>query len=75
MTNLTTQTMTHRDLLLMINDAEEPNFNPFSVAKEMMLALRHGTITSNNYDNLAKELEYQCKRNNVDTKNEIASLF
>jgi hypothetical protein len=75
MTNLTTKTMTHRDLLLMINDANEPNFNPFTVAKQMMLALKCGTITNNQYDNLSKELDYECKRNNVDTKNEIASLF
>ena len=74
MTNLTT-TLKHRDLLLMINDVDEPNFNVFSVAKEMMQALKFRTITSEQYDSLCMELEYQCGKHNVSTENEFCSLF
>jgi hypothetical protein len=76
MTNtITTTALTHRNLLLMINEADEVTFNPFKAAKEIMLSLKHDVITFKQYDDLCKQLEYECKRNRVETQNEFVSLF
>ena len=72
---ITTTALTHRNLLLMINEADEVNFNPFSVAKQIMQSLKHNVITSKQYDDLCKQLDYECKRNGVKTENEFVSLF
>lgn len=63
MTNLTNNAMSHRDLLLMINDVDEPNFNVFSVAKEMMNSLKHKAISSKNYPENNPDLCQNCGRN------------
>lgn len=74
-TTNTETTLTHRNLLLMISEADEFNFNPFLVAKKMMLSLKHNVITFKQYDDLCKQLDYECKRNKVETNNEFVSLF
>lgn len=73
-TNTKTE-LTHRNILLMISEADEVDFNPFSVAKKMMLSLKHNVITSKQFDDLCKQLEYECKRNKVETSNQFVSLL
>ena len=65
---------TYRELILDISEIDE-NSNAFAIALKMAKALNKGEITSTQYESLSKQLFYECKRNNVNTSNEICSLF
>lgn len=64
----------HRNLILEISEINEET-NVFSIAKNMMFALRNNEITSRQYDLLAGELQLECLRQKLSTSNEICSLF
>ena len=68
-----TQT-SHRNLILEISEIDE-NTNVFSIAKNMMIALRNGEITNRQFDLLSGELQLECLRQKISTSNEICSLF
>ena len=49
--------------------------NVFGYAYRLCISLRLHTITIDQYDGLCKELDAYCRRENIKTSNEIASLF
>jgi hypothetical protein len=64
----------HRNLILEISEINEET-NVFTIAKNMMKALRNNEITSRQYDLLAGELQLECLRQKLPTSNLICSLF
>jgi hypothetical protein len=71
---MTTTITTHRELILQISEINETK-NAFKIALNLMLALKNNEITSNEYDLLCGELFYKCNKYNIETCNEICSLF
>lgn len=65
---------TLRNLMLEISEIDETR-NPFKVAYNIMIALKYGEITSDQYTLLTGELQFNCIRYGIETKNEICSLF
>jgi hypothetical protein len=65
---------TLRNLILDISEIDETQ-NPFAIALKMANALRNNEITSEQYDLLSGNLFLNCKRYNIETSNEICSLF
>lgn len=63
-----------RELMLQIADMDE-NTNPFLVAASLMQALRYETITASQYEMLVNDFQRECKIYNLETRNEICSLF
>jgi hypothetical protein len=63
-----------RELMLQIADMDE-NSNPFLVAASLMQALRYETITASQYEMLVNDFQRECKIYNLETRNEICSLF
>jgi hypothetical protein len=63
-----------RELMLQIADMDE-NSNPFLVAGSLMQALRYETITASQYEMLVNDFQRECKIYNLETRNEICSLF
>lgn len=64
----------HREILLDISEIEESR-NPFAIAFKMMKGLSEGKLKSSEYENLSKELEHECKKNDILTENKVCSLF
>jgi hypothetical protein len=64
----------HRNLILEISEINEET-NVFTIAKNMMKALRNNEITSRQYDLLAGELQLECLRQKLSTSSSICSLF
>jgi len=63
-----------RDALLEMYEIGE-SINVFGYAYRLCISLRLETITMDQYDGLAKELQAYCIRENIETSNEVASLF
>ena len=64
----------HRDALLEMCEVGE-SINAFGYAYRLCISLRLNTITSEQFDSLSKELEFYCTKFNIETSNEICSLF
>jgi hypothetical protein len=47
----------------------------FQFALYLMYSLKFQTITNTQYDLIAGDLYLYCAKNNIETKNEIVSLF
>jgi hypothetical protein len=69
------QTFTFTEIADNINKIQDENANAFTIAGQMMRSLKHQTITSAEFSRLSDLLELKCKKHNVETENEIASLF
>ena len=63
-----------KELLLQIAEIET-TIDAFKVAYNMMIALRDDQISSKRYELLSNELFITCKDGNIETKNELISLF
>ena len=63
-----------RDAILEMYEIGE-SINVFGYAYRLCISLRLDTITMDQYDGLCKELDTYCRRENIETSNEIASLF
>ena len=63
-----------RDAILEMYEIGE-SINVFGYAYRLCISLRLDTITMDQYDGLCKELDAYCRRENIETSNEIASLF
>jgi hypothetical protein len=64
----------HRDALLEMYEVGE-SINAFGYALRLCLSLRHKTITMEQFDSLVNEFQWYCQEFNIQTSNEIASLF
>lgn len=65
---------TVRELMLQIAEIDE-NSNPFSIARNLMQALGNDEITASQYEMLVNDFQRECKYYNLETRNEICSLF
>lgn len=65
---------THRDFILEISEIDETR-NPFEIALKLANALRVRSITFDQFQNLWKELKFECQRNGISAKNDVCSLF
>ena len=63
-----------RDALLEIEEVGE-SINAFGYAHRLCISLRLETISQKQFDGICKELKFHCEKNNIETSNEIASLF
>lgn len=63
-----------RELMLQIADIDE-NSNPFSIARNLMQALKNDQITASQYEMLVNDFQRECKYYKLQTRNEICSLF
>lgn len=63
-----------RDAILEMYEIGD-TINVFGYAYRLCISLRLHTITIDQYDGLCKELDAYCRRENIETSNEIASLF
>jgi hypothetical protein len=63
-----------RDAILEMYEVGE-SINSFEYAYRLCISLRLNTITIEQFDSLSKELEIYCERFNIQTSNEICSLF
>lgn len=63
-----------RDALLEIEEVGE-SINAFGYAHRLCISLRLETLSFDQFNGLCKELQFHCKMNNIETSNEIASLF
>lgn len=70
----TENTLTKRELMLLLPEVGE-TINPFGYAHKLCASLRAGVITFEQFDMLCGDLQLHCEANNIETKNEIASLF
>lgn len=70
----TTKNSILRNLIFDISEIDETR-NPFSIALNMAIALRNNEITSEEYTLLLCDLFLNCKRYNIETSNEICSLY
>lgn len=68
------QNSTLRNLMLDISEIDETR-NPFEIALKLVKALNNNEITSTQYDLLCGNLQINCERYKISTKNEICSLF
>jgi hypothetical protein len=64
----------HRDAILEMYEVGE-SINAFGYAYRLCISLRLNTITIKQFDSLSKELEFYCEKLNIETSNEICSLF
>ena len=64
----------HRDALLEMYEVGE-SINAFGYAYRLCISLRLGTISFEQFDSLVKEFQWYCQQFNIQTENEIASLF
>jgi len=64
----------HRNFILEISEIDE-NTNVFAIAYNMMKALKNDEKTNRQFDFLCGELQLECLRLNIQTSNEICSLF
>jgi hypothetical protein len=53
----------------------ESTADAFAYALKMMRSLKQGCISNEQYDLLAGSLQLHCQREDIRTKNELASLF
>jgi hypothetical protein len=63
-----------RELMLQIADMDQ-NSNPFLIAGNLMQALRYDQISASQYEMLVNDFQRECKYYNLETRNEICSLF
>jgi hypothetical protein len=64
----------HRDAILEMYEVGE-SISAFGYAYRLCISLRLNTITIKQFDSLSKELEIYCEKLNIETSNEICSLF
>ncbi|MCH7396576.1 hypothetical protein MM236_01190 [Belliella sp. DSM 107340] len=49
--------------------------NIFNYGLKLMYALKYNYVTSGEYDDISKKLQRYCKLEEIETSNEIVSLF
>jgi hypothetical protein len=74
MSNTKSKNQTLRNLLLDLYEVGE-SINAFQYAYDMMIALKNDEITPREYELLSGSFYLHCKRNQIETSNEICSLF
>lgn len=67
-------TSTLRELMFQISEIDETK-NPFRIALNMTIALKNNQISNEQFELLAGDLFKACKIYNIETSNEICSLF
>ena len=72
-TNMT-NTNTLRELMLDLCEVGE-TMNAYGYALKMMKALSNKEITSEQFNLLSGSLQIHCRREKIETSNEICSLF
>jgi hypothetical protein len=63
-----------RDAILEMYEVGE-SINSFEYAYRLFISLRLNAITIEQFDSLSQQLKFYCKKFNIQTSNEICSLF
>jgi hypothetical protein len=63
-----------RDAILEMYEIGE-SINAFGYTSRLMSSLYEGTITIEQWQSLSQQLKFYCEKFNIETSNEICSLF
>jgi hypothetical protein len=63
-----------RDAILEMYEVGE-SINVFGYSLRLCISLRENTITNEQFEGISQQLKWYCEKFNIETSNEIASLF
>ncbi len=72
--NAATTKKNAREFMLLLCEVGE-TMSAFAYALEMMISLKNDEITTKEFELLSGDLQLHCRRNKIETSNEICSLF